>query len=110
VKRLPTIAAEIRVADAAYDRAVTRAARRLTRDHVRPFCDKHGLDFVAGMGSWSFHREGDHDAQINHNDSYGNMPTLPKRLEALLSIEVYGGQSLGSVAPDYRTGGKRVQS
>ena len=94
-----------------YERALDRARRdadiwqdrvavQARKDLVIPFCEKHGYKFVAGMGSWSFHRE--HGSEQRKQIGSWNEDLLPKRLREVLQLDAIDcNNSLGSLMPDY---------
>jgi len=37
----------------AYEAQLRRAAKEFRAKHLVPFCDRHGVVFISGMGAWS---------------------------------------------------------
>lgn len=71
---------------------------KLHREHVIPYCQRHGLSFVAGNGTWCFWK-GDADS-IGQDDE----DKLPAGLYALLTSAIPGfpGNDVGSYMPDFK--------
>lgn len=62
-----------------FEREADKLIAEARQKYVIPFCDRTGLRFTAGMGSWSFD---------NGHGDYKNLPEeLPKRLGDVLSAE-----------------------
>ncbi len=70
--------------------------------YVIPYCDRYGLRFTAGMGSWSFDNGKTGYYEI-HIGGWSNPHELPKRIWDCLnrSLPSNPGQDLGSVMEDY---------
>lgn len=72
------------------------------REHLIPFCDKKGVKFVSGMGSWAFY---DSRGEVLWNRQ------IPKRLLHLLEASTYSyHNSLGSFINDYTPKGFKEDS
>jgi hypothetical protein len=82
-----------------YYKGLHALADRVRAENVVPFVKRTGLEFNAGMGSWSF---GSGSAMLNAFDS-GDDGRMPKRLYAVLDARDIRGQDLGS-----QTNGVRV--
>jgi len=86
--------------NAQYDKAATKLLSEARAKYVIPFCDKHSLKFVAGMGTWCFWKNGDlwKGEQIWGDDK----EDMPKRLLAVLDAEMHNcPNSAGSLMEDY---------
>lgn len=86
-----------KAADIELDKIIEAARQK----YVIPFCDKHGCEFSAGMGSWSFHggRIGYGDGYLGRNDE----KAIGKRLYAVLAMEypLNRMNDCGSLMRDY---------
>lgn len=80
------------------DRAI--AAYRLS--HIKPWCDKHGFKFLAGMGGWCFYHPTDSDKNIGDHDWQESK--LPRLIGESMEAEYPTNphiNSVGSVMEDY---------
>ena len=80
----------------ALEREADKAMAEARTKYVIPFCDRTGMRFIAGMGSWSFDKPG--------CESIGswNSEDLPKRLRDVLTVEYPIGRcDAGSLMADY---------
>lgn len=69
------------------------------RENIKPFCDKHGLEFLSGMGMNVFYLN---DKPIYSYDCPAKLRTKLKRFETELGIIIAGrdfGQYLGDYTP-----------
>lgn len=80
-----------------YDREVDEALKRARIKYIVPFCDKHGLRFNSGMGSWSFH-----DSEGRYDGDYGCVK-IPKRVREVLECDLVYRQDAGSMMTEYTT-------
>lgn len=48
---------EVRTLYADYTEKIREVAARVRAEVVIPFCDRHGVEFVCGMGEYTFHRD-----------------------------------------------------
>lgn len=82
------------------EKQVHALAEEIRARYVVPFCDRTGMNFSAGMGSWSFHDQKGRSIGTTYAD-WGLKP-LPKRLRAALEIDAPGfNQDIGSLIPSY---------
>ena len=86
-----------------YWEEVDRLAAIVTREHVAPFCNRHGVRFVPGMGSWGFHGAAAEATARRPARAWGvwDYSELPARLADVLMADTITGQSLGSLGRDY---------
>ena len=85
-------------------RDVDALAEKVRAELVIPFCDKHSLKFVAGMGTWLFFTaDGDQfGSGYDWTESRAGKIRMSKTLRDALSADVYYCQNdLGSLIPDY---------
>lgn len=77
---------------------IDRVIEDIRAKYVIPYCDKHNLHFVAGMGTWSFTKP------MGYSVGGWNADELPKRLRDALTIEypLNKGQDIGSLMMDYK--------
>lgn len=76
----------------AADRAADALGETIMRENVRPYCDRTGHEFRAGMGTWVFF------------DKRGDIVEPPARLSDILAQDWPtnpGHNSIGSMLPDY---------
>ena len=77
-----------------------KIANDVRKRYVIPFCKKHGMRFIAGMGSWSFHKPGQYP--LWNDDNIENISGSSRMLEALRSeLPTNPGQALGSIIESY---------
>jgi len=88
-----------------YKETVDVLASFVRRTEVIPFCDKHGVQFRAGMGTWTLY-----DPKTQKSiwiSTYRKNPEFV-RLQKLLDTPVDGmDQYLGSLMKDYTPGGAK---
>lgn len=87
--------------EARADAEFEELAALVREKYVIPFCNRHHLRFVSGMGEWIF-SEGARDT--GHYGCYGKWSDerLPKRLRDALCRSIRNGrQGLGSFMQDY---------
>jgi len=68
------IVKQVDAAEAAYSKALDSIADQFRKEYIIPFCDRYGLKFQAGNGSWSFRREGKSIGAWGYTDE--GMPKL----------------------------------
>lgn len=84
------------------EKVTDQVAADVRRMHVIPYCDKHNLKFVTGMGMWMF---------VTTKDEIKQPSTLPKRLAHLMYASTYSkANSLGSLIQDYTPRGFKEDS
>lgn len=98
-KNYSVYTAELGAILAEQDRAVTALADRVRSDVVVPFCRKHRLGFIQGMGTFYFYR-----GEITFGESYnlpnGTLGRDMKRIYDLLRSEIDRVQELGYYVQD----------
>lgn len=52
---------EVRTLHAAYCEELRKVAARVRTEVIIPFCNRHGVSFLCGMGEYTFHEEGDEE-------------------------------------------------
>lgn len=92
------VAAALERAENAYWAEVDRLAEVVRQAYIIPFCNKHGVKFVSGMGGWSFHgRKANGKAWANYDNA-----GLPKRMASALARDLLNrANDLGSMTRDY---------
>lgn len=92
------VAAALERAENDYWAEVDRLTEIVRQAHIIPFCNKHGVKFVSGMGGWSFHgRKANGKAWANYDNA-----DLPKRMASALLQELLNrANDLGSMTRDY---------
>jgi hypothetical protein len=84
-------------AEAEYD----ALAKLVRTKYVIPFCDRHHLKFVSGMGGWNFSEGARETGYYGFYDKWQD-ERLPKRLRDALCTSIrHGRQPLGSFMCDY---------
>lgn len=78
-----------------YSESVYRLARNEFYRAIKPFMEKKGYRFIAGMGDWMIAKDGIH--------LYDKEKYIPKRLLKILDQDIPGmpANSLGTLMPDY---------
>lgn len=94
---------EERLAQAAtlYAEAIAGAATDLLRKQVTPFCEKHGLEFLSGNGTFAFFRDGD-PIYIDDDEPVEGLKEILAEMERTVLSEA-GGHELGQYVSNYRT-------
>ena len=82
------------------DRQTQALCDQIYARYVVPFCDRTGLHFSSGMGSWSFHHRDGRSMDEGSRDE--GMPKMPKRLLSYLIVEDPTSRNdLGSIMGSY---------
>jgi hypothetical protein len=97
-KKLGQLSKVLEAAQAAF-RAEVEALSEKVRSEILPYFKKHGLDFMAGNGSWSITRPG-----VTGHDRFVDDDALPENIAALLMLEVAHADHLGFYVRDIRRG------
>lgn len=95
------IDAAAKACEKACDAAITDLRARM----VIPYCEIHGCEFTAGMGTWNFRWP---DGRMACDRDWTDV-RLPKFLARALSTDypLNPGQSCGSMMQDYSPKGKK---
>lgn len=84
----------------AYEREVFKIAAEMRARYVVPFCQKHNLHFVTGMGTWIFFSKG--RKRFCVSDVWDlDTKRIPKRVLAALTALDISGHDIGSLMQDY---------
>lgn len=87
------------------DAIVDSMCDRIRTDHVIPFCQKKKLNFLAGMGGWTFYYARHRDRKKGtYILGIMDVEKVPESLRALLEVPYPLGNNndLGSLTQDYR--------
>jgi len=95
------VARALEAAEARYWAEVDRIAEAVTRENVAPFCDRHGVRFRPGMGSWDFDGAAAEDTPRRPARAWASwdFSELPAKLAKVLDARTIGGHSLGGNRP-----------
>lgn len=88
-----------------YWQEVNRIAEEVRRVHVIPFCDKHKVSFLAGMGRWSFNGPAQKGRPGWPDKRWGDFESedLPKKLSEVLHLSTVSSTTdLGLMVEEYR--------
>jgi phosphorylcholine metabolism protein LicD len=98
---MPKLSYERRALEAedAYCDAMYNLANDIRNEVIVPFCDKHGLSFRSGMGTWIL--EGHGKVYASWDEDVHRF--MPKKLYEALTIPWHLGarQDLGALIQDY---------
>lgn len=97
------VARALEAAEARYWAEVDRIAEAVTRENVAPFCDRHGVRFRPGMGSWDFDGAEAKDTPRRPARAWASwdFSDLPANLGKVLDARTLEGHALGAIAPGY---------
>lgn len=98
-KKLGQFSKSLEVAQTAFRAKIDKLAEQ-ARAEILPYFKKHGLDFMAGNGSWIITRPGEHGG----HDRFVDDDDLPQNIRDLLMLEVAYADHLGFYVRDINRG------
>ena len=102
-KKLGQFSKSLEAAQAAF-RAEVEAIAEKARAEILPYFKKHGLDFMAGNGTWLISRPEADTAPYYRPEDHVEDEELPQNIRELLDLEVVYGDHLGFYVRDIKRG------
>jgi hypothetical protein len=102
MKRKISAQALLNTAADQYSTRLNEIGEQVRRELIIPFCDRTGYQFSAGMGSWSFHKDGKMLSDWDDSNVGNGVKGLPKKIYDALHAETLFNNDLGSLIEDYK--------